>query len=303
VSKLIVQQSSLNSKFVAMTIQEANRYITNRLTAIYDEAEASNISDWVIETLTGNRRTDRIVNKGRSITTEQAEQIEQYITRLLLHEPVQYVLNEAWFCGLKFYVDKNVLIPRPETEELVEWIISDCKFPVDKLSILDIGSGSGCIPIALKRRLGKAEVWSCDISHEALQVAKRNTVTLGVDVNFIELDFLNKEQWDKLPNFDIVVSNPPYIPETDKKGMRLNVLNHEPDTALFVPDNDALVFYKAIAGFGKSHLNRSGIIYTEINESLGEATVSIFQTNGYRTELKKDMQGKERMIKAFFNQA
>ena len=281
-----------------MTIQEANRLITTRLTAIYDEAEASNISEWIIENLTGLKRTDRIVHKTRAISQEHAEQIEVYLKRLLLHEPVQYVLNEAWFCGLKFYVNKNVLIPRPETEELVEWIISDCKFPIDKLSILDIGSGSGCIPLALKRRLSKANVWSCDVSNKALEVAKRNAATLGVNVNFIELDFLNTEQRDTLASFDIIVSNPPYIPITDKKEMPLNVLDHEPGTALFVPDNDALVFYKAIVDFGKKHLNKNGIIYTEINESLAEETAFIFQLNEYRTELKKDMQGKERMIKA-----
>lgn len=285
-----------------MTIQEANRFIVNRLTPIYDEAEASNIGDWIMEHLTGAKRTDRVVNKGRSITREQAEKIETYITRLLTHEPVQYVLNEAWFCGLKFYVDKNVLIPRPETEEMVEWIISDCKFPIGRLSILDIGSGSGCIPVAIKRRLGKAEVWSCDISPDALAVAKKNAATLGVDVNFTKLDFLDKEHRDKLPSFDIIVSNPPYIPETDKKEMRLNVLDHEPSAALFVPDNDALVFYKAIAEFGKKHLNKDGVVYTEINESLGEATATVFESIGYSTVIKKDMQGKERMIKAFINQ-
>ena len=194
------------------------------------------------------------------------------------------------------------MIPRPETEELVEWIISDCKFPIEKLSILDIGSGSGCIPIALKRRLGKAEVSSCDISPGALQVAKRNAATLGVDVNFIELDFLDKERREKLPAVDIIVSNPPYIPEMDKKEMRLNVLHHEPDTALFVPNNDALVFYKAIADFGKNYLNKNGIIYTEINENFGEATASMFESEGYSAEIKKDMPGKDRMIKAFINQ-
>ena len=282
-----------------MTIQEANRHITNRLTAIYEEVEASNISDCVIENLTGIKRTDRIINKARSISPELGQQIEYCIVRLLTHEPVQYVLNEAWFCGLKFYVDKNVLIPRPETEELVEWIISDCKFPIDTLSILDIGSGSGCIPIALKRRLGKAEVSGCDISIEALQAARRNATTLGVNVNFFALDFLNKERRDQLPAFDIIVSNPPYIPEMDKKEMPLNVLNYEPPKALFVPDNDALIFYKAIADFGKNHLNKNGAIYMEINENLGDATASMFQLNGYRAEIKKDMQGKDRMIKTF----
>ncbi|HKO79670.1 MAG TPA: peptide chain release factor N(5)-glutamine methyltransferase [Chitinophagaceae bacterium] len=284
-----------------MTIREANRHIFNQLKTIYDEPEAENISDWVLEHLTGAKKTDRVIHKEKLISAEQALQLNHYLSRLLQHDPVQYVLNEAWFCGLKFYVDKNVLIPRPETEELVEWIISDCKFPIDTLSILDIGTGSGCIPIALKKRLGKADVWSCDISPEALKVANRNAMTLGIQVKFIELNFLDKKQRDKLSSFDIVVSNPPYIPVKDKETMRQNVLAHEPASALFVPDNDALIFYKAIAEFGKNHLAKNGIIYTEINESLGKATATMFESNGYKTVIKKDMQGKDRMIKAFIN--
>lgn len=284
-----------------MNIREANTHLISQLRAIYEESEAENISDWILEHITGKKRTDRIMNKEKPLNPEQSSQLNQYLDRLLQHEPVQYVLNEAWFCGLKFYVDKNVLIPRPETEELVEWIISDCKFPIDTLAILDIGSGSGCIPIALKKRLGKADVWSCDISPEALRVANQNATTLGINVKFIELDFLNETKREKLPSFDIIVSNPPYIPVKDKDTMRLNVLNHEPAAALFVPDNDELVFYKAIASFGKNHLTENGAIYTEINESLGEATSAMFRANGYKTEIQKDMQGKERMLKAFFN--
>lgn len=284
-----------------MTIQEANRQIFTQLKIIYNEPEAENISDWVIEHLTGTKKTDRVIQKEKSISAGQVLQLNHYLSRLLQHEPVQYVLNEAWFCGLKFYVDKNVLIPRPETEELVEWIISDCRFPIDTLSILDIGSGSGCIPIAVKKRLGKADVWSCDISPGALKVANQNAAALGIKVKFIELDFLNKEQRDQLPSFDIIVSNPPYIPVKDKDTMQQNVLAHEPASALFVPDNDALLFYKAIAGFGKQSLNKTGVIYTEINESMGEATMAMFESNGYKVELKKDMQGKDRMIKAFIN--
>ena len=283
-----------------MTILDANKLIANQLKTIYEDSEAENISDWVIEYITGITKTDRIINKEIPLSPGQELQINQYLHRLLLHEPVQYVLNEAWFYGLKFYVNKNVLIPRPETEELVEWIISDCKFPIDKLSILDIGSGSGCIPIALKKKLAKADVWSCDISQEALKVANQNATTLGVNVKFEELDFLNEEHRENLPAFDIIVSNPPYIPEKDKENMRSNVIDHEPATALFVPDNDALIFYKAIADFGKKHLIKNGIMYMEINESFGNKTSVLFQSKGYRTVLKKDMQGKERMIKAFF---
>lgn len=281
-----------------MTMQEATYLLLNKLRSIYPDGEASPITDWVMEHLTGSKKTERMLYKNENITAKEEDQLQNYIKRLLKHEPVQYVLNEAWFCGLRFYVDQNVLIPRPETEELVEWIISGCKFPIDQLSILDIGSGSGCIAIALKRRLSKATVWSCDISKEALNVARKNSAALGVDVNFIELDFLQEEEREKLSSFDIIVSNPPYIAFHEKKEMQPNVLEYEPAAALFVPDNDALVFYKAIADFGKTHLNKNGIIYAEINEGLGDATTTLFQQEGYNTELKKDMRGKERMLKA-----
>lgn len=282
-----------------MKLQEANSQLIGQLSGVYENSEAENISDWVLEHITGKKRADRIINKEKTLTPQQALQLKQYLDRLLQHEPVQYVLNEAWFCGLKFYVDKNVLIPRPETEELVEWIISDCKFPIHTLSILDIGSGSGCIPIALKKRLGKADVWSCDISPDSLKVANQNAVTLGINVNFIEFNFLNETEREKLPSFDIIVSNPPYIPQKDKENMNRNVTDHEPAIALFVPDNDALIFYKAIAAFGKNNLTGNGAIYMEINERLGEETAAMFQLNGYKTVIKKDMQGKERMIKAY----
>ena len=281
-----------------MTTQEATYFMLNKLRTIYNEAEAGTITDWVMEHLTGSKKAERMLYKNSAITPKEELQLQQFAERLLQHEPVQYVLNESWFCGLKFYVDKNVLIPRPETEELVEWIIANCRFPVDELKILDIGSGSGCIPVTLKRRLKKAEVWSCDISKEALAVAKKNTLALGTDVNFIQLDFLNSAARAQLPPFDIIVSNPPYVPQKDKQTMPPNVLNYEPATALFVPDNDPLIFYKAIAEFGKTHLNSNGIIYTEIHEDLGKETMEIFQSAGYTTELKKDMQQKDRMIKS-----
>jgi len=239
-----------------------------------------------------------MIYKNEALDAGEENKLLQYIERLMVHEPVQYVLNEAWFCGLKLYVDRSVLIPRPETEELVEWIIDGCRFPIDKLSILDIGSGSGCIAIALKRRLGKAEVWSCDISTEALQVAKKNAANLGVDVNFILLDFLDVKQRATLPYFDIIVSNPPYITIKETKDMRPNVLDYEPSTALFVPEDDPFVFYRAIAGFGKKHLKKGGSIFAELNEGLGKQTADIFSANGYLAEMKRDMQHKERMIKA-----
>ncbi|HTD93559.1 MAG TPA: HemK/PrmC family methyltransferase, partial [Chitinophagaceae bacterium] len=210
-------------------------------------------------------------------------------------------LNESWFCGFRFYVDENVLIPRPETEELVEWIITDCRFPIAELSILDIGSGSGCIPISLKRRLGKANVTGCDKSPAALGVARRNAESLGVQVGFSELDFLSPQDRAVLPSCDIIVSNPPYIPEKDRENMPVNVKDHEPAMALFVPSGDPLVFYKAISAFGKEHLQKNGKIYVEINESLGKEVIALFELLGYKTQLKQDMQGKDRMVKAWLD--
>jgi release factor glutamine methyltransferase len=242
-----------------------------------------------------------MIYKTAIITPEEENKLNLIAERLMRQEPVQYVLNESWFCGLKFYVDENVLIPRPETEEMVEWIISNCKFPVDELSILDIGTGSGCVAISLKRRIRKAEVWACDISPAALEIAKRNAGTLGTDVKFARFDFLDRQEWVKLPSFDIIVSNPPYVPEKDKGQMQPNVLQYEPATALFVPDNDPLIFYRAIAEFGKTHLKSGGSIYTEIHESLGETTTALFRAKGFEAEIKKDMQGKERMMRAVVN--
>jgi len=283
-----------------MTVQEATYYLLNKLRTIYEEGEASQVTDWVMEHITGSKKTERMLYKNEALSAEEEERLKNISNRVMRHEPVQYVLNEAWFCGLKFFVDSNVLVPRPETEELVEWIISNCKFPVDELKILDIGSGSGCIPISLKRRIRKAEVWSCDVSDGALTVARKNAAELGTEINFLHLDFLQKNLWNDLPSFDIIVSNPPYIPEKDSQQMQPNVLNYEPATALFVPDDDPLVFYRAIAEFGKTHLKKPGNIYTEIHENPGPAITGLFQSMGYTTELKKDMQQKDRMIRAVF---
>ncbi len=281
-----------------MTTQEATYFLLNQLRTIYAEVEASQITDWAMEYLTGSKKAERMLYKNAAITIHEETVLQQYTERLMQYEPVQYVLNESWFYGLKFYVDKTVLIPRPETEELVEWIITDCKSQLSAFKILDIGSGSGCIPISLKKKMQNAEVWSCDVSPAALEVAKRNAATIGTDINLIQLDFLDKGKWGQLPSFDIIISNPPYVPEKDIQQMHNNVLNYEPAAALFVPDNDPLVFYKAIAEFGKTHLNKNGSIYTEIHENLGEATMNIFQSAGYMAELKKDMQQKDRMIKS-----
>lgn len=280
-----------------MTITDASKYIQAQLQNIYEPDEAANIADLVIEHFSGKSKTERAVSSSQIFPTEKENDLENVVRRLMQHEPIHYVLNEVWFGGFKFYVDKNVLIPRPETDELVEWVVSNCRFPVSELIILDIGTGSGCIPITLKRRIKKATVWATDISAKALAVAERNAQTMNVSINFCQSDFLDQNSWNNLPKSDIIISNPPYVPVRDKESMNPNVLNFEPHTALFVNDNDPLIFYKAIALFGATHLNTEGSIYCEIHENLGIATIALFESYGYACELKKDMQGKDRMIR------
>ncbi len=284
-----------------MTVQEATYFLRSQLSGFYSESEASAITRLVIEKVAMPKKPGRLPDKNDVLGDAEAQQLQEFSQRLQHHEPVQYVLNEAWFCGLRFYVDKNVLIPRPETDELVEWVISNCRFPIGAPLILDIGTGSGCIPVALKKRIRKAEVWSCDVSESALAVAKRNAEHLGIEVHLQHLDFLDERNWPAFPLFDLIVSNPPYVPNNDKIEMQPNVLNFEPHIALFVPDNDPLLFYRAIAKFGHSHLKPDGNIFLEIHETLGEAATALFRAAGYQTGIKKDMQGKERMLKAFKN--
>jgi release factor glutamine methyltransferase len=219
------------------------------------------------------------------------------LERLLHHEPIQYIINESWFYDIPLYVNNDVLIPRPETEELVNWIIKDNE-KNENISLLDIGTGSGCIPVILKRKLPHAAIHACDVSPAALEVAKKNAEKYQLSIHFFQTNFLDETQWSQLPETNIIVSNPPYVPHKDKNQMRANVLQYEPHIALFVQDESALIFYHAIALYGKKKLNRGGIIYVEIHESLGQEVVALFQQNGFIAELKKDMQGKDRIVKA-----
>lgn len=294
------------------------------LSAVYDARETGNIGDWVLESLTGMSKIDRVMYRDSALSPTQSVLLHRYIPELLAHRPVQYVLQEAWFVGMRFYVDEAVLIPRPETEELVEWVVEEelsksqasgarswmveaggkvdagrKKPDVGGIDILDIGTGSGCISIALKKKFPGAMVHACDVSEAALAVARRNAAALEAPVSFHLVDVLRPAQWDALPMADIIVSNPPYIPVRDKSTMHDNVLLHEPHLALFVPDEDALLFYRAIAGLARDRLRPGGSIYVEIHEDLGPATVALFQQQGYETvQLRKDLQGKDRMLRA-----
>ena len=209
---------------------------------------------------------------------------------------------------MKFYVDKNVLIPRPETEELVDWVLKEVgSLPAGQAGrgpgvnkVFDIGTGSGCIAIALKKHLPtETKVLACDTNEQILAIARKNAEVAEVSIDFTVLDFLDKKQRTQLPQFDIIISNPPYVPLKDKDTMKENVVNYEPHNALFVPNNDPLVFYTAIADFAKEKLNEGGTIYVELHENLGNRVVELFRSKGFPiTELKIDMQGKDRMLKA-----
>ena len=274
-----------------MTTQEATYFLLNKIRTIYEEGEASQITDWVMENLTGSKKAERMIYKNAAITAKEEVQLQQLAERLMQHEPVQYVLHEAWFCGLKFYVDKNVLIPRPETEELVEWV-------AEGKSILDIGTGSGCIAVALKKKFPEATIFACDVSESALEIAKENAKSNKTDIEFIACDFLDKEKRNVLPKVDIIVSNPPYIPLEDKVLMRKNVLDFEPHLALFV-NNDPLLFYKIIADFSLTHLLREGKIYLEIHEEYSEEIKNLLQLKGFKEiTIRNDMQSKHRFVSA-----
>jgi release factor glutamine methyltransferase len=295
-----------------MKISEAERYTRQQLYALYDESEAANIASLALEHITSLPKADRLLKKDTPLSPSQFSQLEDYIQRLQQHEPIQYIMNKAWFYGMELFVDNAVLIPRPETEELVDWIVKDVKASgktvferrpkeadeTTQLKILDVGTGSGCIALALKKAMPKAEVWGCDVSEEALNIARRNGSALDIRVDFQGMNFLDYNQQKHLPTVDIVVSNPPYIPFHNKEQMKPNVVAYEPHTALFVPDTDALLFYKAVAHFGKHRLHKGGSLYMEIHEDLGKDVVELFKKEGYETvELRKDMQGKDRMVK------
>jgi release factor glutamine methyltransferase len=280
-----------------MNMQQAQKQLEHSLLAQYDEREAANIADWVMEKCTGLQKMDRLLGRQETLAESTERSLETFSQELISGKPVQYVLHEAWFCGLKFYVDERVLIPRPETEELVEWVAEE--WSGDAPSILDVGTGSGCIPIALKKRLPRSPIFACDISAAALAVAKINAAALGTSIDLLETDFLDRVQRGMLPPVQVLVSNPPYVPSRDKEGMAGRVVGFEPHLALFVRDEDPLVFYRALAEFAMEGAAAPGHLYVEIHEEQANGVVKLLETSGLlNVTVKKDMQGKDRLIKA-----
>lgn len=282
-----------------MTTEESYTGFLRELEHLYEEQEAANIADWVFEHVMHLKRWARRGNTNEA-TVEQMLQLKKYLDELLNHKPVQYVLNEAWFYKMKFFVDENVLIPRPETEELVSWIIDEVRASryYTKFKILDVGTGSGCIAISLKRELRNVYITAIDLGETALSTAKKNAEVLQTEIDFFALDFLNENLWDSFKKYDVIVSNPPYIPEREKNNIAKNVAAFEPAIALFVPNNEPFIFYRKIAKFGNVHLKKNGKIFVEMHENYAAQTQKIFNEYEYNTEIKKDMYGKERMLKA-----
>ncbi len=287
-----------------MTFELAEQSIITAIHSLYDDREASTIAGMVMEFVTGKSKMDRWLQKNEPLTLENLNFLEKYSKELLTGKPVQYVLGQAWFAGLCLQVNEHTLIPRPETEELVNlcanWTAANMMQQAP-LKIIEVGTGSGCIAIALQKKLPSAQITAVDISTEAINVASANARANNTSITFKTLDFLDESNWPELGSFDIIISNPPYIADIEKESMAGHVLNFEPHTALFVRDNDPLIFYGALANFGNKYLHKDGAVFVEINQALGIQTQDVFEQNNYTTGLKKDLFENDRMIVATKN--
>lgn len=282
-----------------MTLKELQNKAINELVEVFSKSEAKYIIDLMLGKFLKVEKIQLVILANKPVEITVINSLNNTLERLKNKEPFQYILEEEEFYGYLFKVNKNVLIPRPETEELVEWIINSYGDLNQKLSLLDIGTGSGCIPISLKINLKNAKVSACDISEKALAIAEENSENLKADVNFFKLNILAEKEWYRQCNYDYIVSNPPYIPNKEKKLMHENVLNFEPNLALFVEDEAPLIFYEKIINFSLLKLKKNGFLFFECNEYNALEVISLLERNTFcNIELRKDINGKNRMIKA-----
>ena len=285
-----------------MVLSDLKIKMNSILASVFEKTEVESFFYLLIDFRLKLNKMDFLLNPNVVISIEDATFFESAIQKLKLEEPIQYILGETEFYGLLFKVTKNTLIPRPETEELVDWIIKDqLTINKEQLTILDIGTGSGCIPISLAKNITGAKVTTVDVSRGAIKIAQENAVANNVAVSFVNDSILEPIIVSDSENkFDIIVSNPPYVRNLEKQEIKKNVLDYEPHLALFVEDNDALIFYKKITEYALNHLKKDGVLYFEINQYLGEETLNLIENLGFETvELRKDMSGNDRMIKAF----
>jgi len=279
-----------------MKLKDYRTYFIEKLTPLYDSMEAESFFAITLEELKGWKRSDLAMNPHAELTGDEIEKWNAVLADLETQKPIQYIFGKAHFYGLEFEVNENTLIPRLETEELVELIISENKAK-GHINIIDIGTGSGCIAISLSKNLTDAAVSAIDVSEGALAVAKRNAEHNKTEVNFILEDILAAENLPE--SYDVIVSNPPYVRNLEKEEIKENVLQYEPHLALFVDDNDPLLFYRKIALLAKGQLSLNGKLYFEINQYLGAETVQMLEDFGFtNVVLKKDIYGNDRMIAA-----
>jgi release factor glutamine methyltransferase len=278
-----------------MNFLEAKKYFFNECASVLDEDESEELFSRIIEDQTGLSKIDLLANKSIELNLVTLNSI---IDDLKKHKPIQYILGYEWFGKFKLHVTENTLIPRPETEELVLWIVETLKEKNNQNAfIIDIGTGSGCIPIYLKSTLQKAEILAMDINQKTIEVAIQNAKNYAVDIDFFQDDILNLFHTFS-EKFDVIVSNPPYILETEKKGMSKRVIAYEPYEALFVTNNDPLQFYRSIVSFAKNNLKKDGFLFFETHQDYAEDVFNLCIQNGFQTELKKDMYENNRMVKA-----
>jgi release factor glutamine methyltransferase len=275
-------------------MQQAIKYIRSELSDIYPDDELLSITRLIISKITAYTFTEILVNKNTIFSQHQRDLLEFYLEKLKKRTPVQYVLGETEFCGLDFVVNEAVLIPRPETEELVEWIVQEAN-PASV--ILDIGTGSGCIAVSLKSCLPRTEVYACDISLEALNVARQNAFKNNLPVSFFEMDVLKTNHSER--KYDVIVSNPPYIPKSEIASILSQVKDFEPHQALFVPEDDPLLFYRRIAVFAGDFLLPGGKLFFETHRDYARECMILLQKEGFENiVIKKDISGNNRMLRA-----
>jgi release factor glutamine methyltransferase len=290
-----------------MNIKNLKSYFFSELQTVQEDSEIESFFFILLEYLHNLKRIDISLNPDFEVSEADLEKWNSIISELKTEKPIQYITGEAWFYGYRFEVNENTLIPRPETEELVEWIIESTKLEAgsEKLNMLDIGTGSGCIPISLKKEIPNAIVSAIDVSEKALEVARTNALDNEVEVYFILQNILEIDDLNELPTsnfqlptqFDIIVSNPPYVRNLEKQEIKKNVLDYEPHLALFVEDTDALLFYRKIAQLALTSLTPNGKLFFEINQYLAKETVALLENLGFKNiELRKDFVGNDRMI-------
>lgn len=281
---------------MATTLKEIESKYLQQLASLYDPFEAKSVFEYTVEELCGWSKGSLLLHRNKPVEKAQLDRLNLVLSQLKTGMPVQYALHSAWFYGLQFYVDPSVLIPRPETEELVELIVKKC---AQKKSLLDIGTGSGCIPIAIKTKLPEMEISALDVSEAALEIARKNARENSVAIHFFKTDILAIGSELAKEKFDVIVSNPPYIPPSEGLEMKANVLDFEPHVALFTPEEDPLLFYKAIAKFAKTNLNAEGVLYFEINRRFSKELKVYLENLGFeKVEVYRDMQGADRMVEA-----